>query len=68
MQIWLDKAEALLFCDNETNTQALYGTPNKTSYPKDAFHSTSCNDQRGDEPGPRGDEGGRTLHLRARPR
>src|SRR5262249_19634619 len=46
MQIWLDNAQALLFCDNETNTQVLYGVPNKTSYPKDSFHPYICKDQR----------------------
>lgn len=28
----------LLFCDNETNTAALYGTPSATPYPKDAVN------------------------------
>ncbi|HSB60111.1 MAG TPA: glucosidase, partial [Vicinamibacteria bacterium] len=28
----------LLFTDNETNTERLYGTPNATAYVKDAFH------------------------------
>lgn len=28
----------ILFTDNETNTQKLYGTPNQTPYVKDAFH------------------------------
>ena len=30
---------ALLFTENETNYQRLYGVPNKTPYVKDAFHS-----------------------------
>src|SRR5690242_60638 len=30
-------AEAL-FCENETNNQRLYGSPNTTPHPKDAFH------------------------------
>ncbi|MFO0736388.1 MAG: glucosidase [Labilithrix sp.] len=42
LQIWLADAKDLIFCDNETNTQVLYGTPNKTSYPKDAFHAAVC--------------------------
>jgi hypothetical protein len=33
----LDGAPNLLFCDNETNVQRLYGNPNK-GYFKDAFH------------------------------
>jgi hypothetical protein len=28
----------LLFCDNETNTQRLYGTAGRSRWPKDAFH------------------------------
>src|SRR5262249_55124278 len=39
IRIWVDGAKELLFTDNETNTQALYGVPNKISYVKDAFHS-----------------------------
>jgi hypothetical protein len=39
IRIWVDGAKELLFTDNETNTQALYNVPNKTSYVKDAFHS-----------------------------
>ncbi|HJU06746.1 MAG TPA: glucosidase [Nitrospiraceae bacterium] len=31
-------APAFLFTDNETNYQRLFGTPNPTSYIKDAFH------------------------------
>ena len=34
---YLDGAPSLLFCDNETNVQRLYGSPNK-GYCKDAFH------------------------------
>ena len=32
-----DGAEALLFTENETNTERLSGTPNRTPYVKDAF-------------------------------
>ncbi len=53
IQIWLDGADTsqkggpdLLFTDNETNTQALYGSPNRTSYVKDAFHACVCKGQR----------------------
>ena len=31
-------ADALLFTDNETNTERLFGSPNPTRYVKDAFH------------------------------
>jgi hypothetical protein len=34
---YFDGAPSLLFCDNETNVQRLYGSPNK-GYCKDAFH------------------------------
>jgi Glycosyl hydrolase family 63 C-terminal domain len=34
-----DNAVKLLFTDNETNTDRLYGTPNANPYVKDAFHS-----------------------------
>jgi hypothetical protein len=43
IQIWLDGADSMLFADNDSNTQALWGTPNKTSYPKDAFHTCVVN-------------------------
>ncbi len=37
-QLRCDRREAtLLFCDNETNTWRLFGTPNAWRYPKDAF-------------------------------
>jgi hypothetical protein len=29
----------LLFCENETNHQRVFGVPNQTPYPKDAFHA-----------------------------
>src|SRR6185436_8693337 len=28
----------LLFCDNETNNERLFGAPNTTAYPKDAIN------------------------------
>jgi hypothetical protein len=46
LRIWVDGAKELLFTDNETNTQALYGTPNKVSYVKDAFHNYVVKGQR----------------------
>jgi hypothetical protein len=45
-RIWVDGAKELLFTDNETNTSALYGTPNKSSYVKDAFHAYVVKGQR----------------------
>jgi hypothetical protein len=32
------KPDRFLFTENETNTELLYGTPNRTPYVKDAFH------------------------------
>ena len=33
-----ENAPVLLFTENETNTERLFGTPNATAYVKDAFH------------------------------
>ncbi len=40
-QYWLacEGAPALLFTENETNFQRLFGAPNRTPYVKDAFHA-----------------------------
>jgi hypothetical protein len=37
-RMMFDGAPELLFTENETNTQKLFGTPNKTAFVKDAFH------------------------------
>jgi Glycosyl hydrolase family 63 C-terminal domain len=34
-----DDANSLLFTENETNTERLFGSPNPTRYVKDAFHT-----------------------------
>jgi len=34
-----DDADTLLFTENETNDERLYGSPNQTSFVKDAFHA-----------------------------
>lgn len=39
VRLWASGAKELLFTDNETNTAALFQSPNKTSYLKDAFHA-----------------------------
>ncbi len=36
--LYADQAPKLLFTENETNFQKLYGTPNPAPYVKDAFH------------------------------
>lgn len=46
VRIWVDDSKELLFTDNETNTQAMYGSPNKISYVKDAFHQYIVKGQR----------------------
>jgi hypothetical protein len=38
LRFWLDGAPALLFTENETNTEALWGYPSGSSHYKDAFH------------------------------
>jgi hypothetical protein len=36
---YFEKPSHALFTENETNTERLYGTPNKSRYTKDAFHT-----------------------------
>ena len=45
---WLlfDGSPELLFTENETNTERLFGTPNRTPYVKDAFHRAVVNGER----------------------
>jgi hypothetical protein len=38
-KLYCDEADELLFCDNETNAERLYGRPNTTTYPKDAINN-----------------------------
>ncbi|APR84717.1 Acyl-coenzyme A synthetase/AMP-(fatty) acid ligase [Minicystis rosea] len=38
MMLYLEEEASLLFTNNETNTQALWGSPARTPYVKDAFH------------------------------
>jgi hypothetical protein len=46
---WLliENPPELLFTDNETNNERLFGVPNKTPYVKDAFHRYVINGERG---------------------
>jgi hypothetical protein len=46
---WLlfEGSPELLFTQNETNTERLYKTPNRTPYVKDAFHRYVVNGERG---------------------
>lgn len=38
-KLYCEKADELLFCDNETNTERLYGRPNQTPYCKDGINN-----------------------------
>ncbi|GAA4451117.1 glucosidase [Nibrella saemangeumensis] len=38
-KLYCEKADELLFCDNETNTERLYGRPNQTPYTKDGINN-----------------------------
>jgi hypothetical protein len=38
-RLFVEGASELLFTENETNTERLYGAPNRTPYVKDAFHA-----------------------------
>jgi hypothetical protein len=38
-RLFVEGASELLFTENETNTERLFGAPNRTSYVKDAFHA-----------------------------
>ena len=37
--LYCDGAPPLLFTENDTNTERMFGTPNQTPYVKDAFHA-----------------------------
>ncbi|MBX5461522.1 MAG: glucosidase [Steroidobacteraceae bacterium] len=45
-QLYCDDSAELLFTENETNTQRLYGMPNATPYVKDAFHEFLVGERR----------------------
>jgi hypothetical protein len=40
---YFDRPVRTLFTENETNTERLYGVPNKTPFTKDAFHTAVVN-------------------------
>lgn len=42
-----EKAEEVLFTENETNQQKLYGVPSKSPYTKDAFHEYIIHENHG---------------------
>ena len=43
--LYFDATPNVLFTENETNTQRLYGTPNASPYVKDAFHNYVVHEQ-----------------------
>ncbi len=42
-----EDADELLFCENETNTERLYGRPNAGPYPKDAINNAVISGKKG---------------------
>ncbi|HTN81121.1 MAG TPA: hypothetical protein VMK16_15700 [Acidimicrobiales bacterium] len=42
-ELWCEGTPTLLFTENESNTERLWGTPNATPYVKDAFHEYVVN-------------------------
>jgi hypothetical protein len=45
-KLYCDDADELLFCDNDTNTERLYGKPNKTPYCKDGINNAIIHGKR----------------------
>ena len=53
--LYLDAADDVLFTENETNVERLFGAPNATPYVKDAFHACVVDGRRAAvNPEPRG--------------
>ncbi len=40
--LYAENARDLVYTENETNAQLLYGVPNRSAYVKDAFHALVC--------------------------
>ncbi len=45
-KLYCEEADELLFCENDTNTERLYGKPNKTPYCKDGINNAVVNGKR----------------------
>ncbi len=45
-KLYCEGASELLFCENETNTERLYGRPNVTPYPKDAINNAITSEKK----------------------
>lgn len=43
-RLYTEQADELVFCENETNNERLFGTPNETLYCKDGIHEYIVND------------------------
>jgi Glycosyl hydrolase family 63 C-terminal domain len=39
MKLYCKEADELLFCENETNMERIFGKENKSQFPKDGFHN-----------------------------
>ena len=60
-----DGEPTLLFTENETNSERLWGSPNPSPYVKDAFHELRGRRRDGRrEPGPHRHQGGGALRAR----
>ena len=46
-RLYAAQADGAIFCENESNTERLYGVPNQTPYPKDSFHRWLVADEAG---------------------
>ena len=63
-----DGAPALLFTENDTNNERLFGSPNATPYVKDAFHRYLIGNERAAvNPAERGTKGAAMFTLRIEP-
>ena len=59
----------LLFTENETNNERIFGTPNATRYVKDGINNCVVNGKNGcSQPGADGNKSCRALHLTCRRR
>ena len=66
-RLYCDGAPPLLFTENDTNTERLFGAPNASPYVKDAFHAFVVHgNSRRRQPGGRRYQGCRSLPPRGR--
>jgi hypothetical protein len=61
-RLYCDDADELLFTENESNTERLWGVPNATPFVKDSINDYVVRGNKNAvNPGVRGNEGGRPL-------